>query len=217
MEYVSSNMKKHNKILYILAILLAIAIIYCELNDLRDNLPNSLGYLEKLTYSGYISTYLFVIVMFMGTMSRKISLTKHFMKIRAELAVIASVLIVPHIYVHGMKLIMVLMGGKTLTTNRIIYSIAGVIATVIMVPLFITSFNFVKKKLKSGMWKKIQRWSYAFYGLIYVHILFAYLNSKVVNIKDVILLSVVFGAYTVLRIMKAFSEKSKRKTHLYKY
>ena len=212
MEYISSNVKKHNKILYIVAVLLAIAIIYCELNKLRGILPSTIGYMEKLTYNGYISTYLFIIVMFMGTMSRKISLTKHFMKIRAELAIIASVLIVPHLYVHGMKLILALMSGKTLTTNRIIYSIAGVIATVIMIPLFMTSFNFIKKKLKGGMWKKIQRWSYIFYGLIYVHILFSYLNKKVVDIKDVILLSAVFGAYTVLRIMKAFSDKSKRKS-----
>ncbi len=211
MEYISSNVKKHNKILYIVAVLLAIAIIYCELNKLRSTLPSTVGYIEKLTYSGYISTYLFLIVMFMGAMSRKISLTKHFMKIRAELAIIASVLIVPHIYVHGMKLILALMGNKTITTNRVIYSIAGVIATVIMIILFITSFNFVKKKLKGGMWKKIQRWSYAFYGLVYVHILFAYLNEKVVDIKNVMILSVVFGTYTVLRIMKAFSEKSKRK------
>lgn len=211
MEYISTNVKRHNKALYIVAILLAIAIIYCELKGLRSALPSAMGYMEKLTYSGYISTYLFIIVMFMGTMSRKVSLTKHFMKIRAELAVIASVLIVPHIYVHGMKLVVALMSGKTLTTNRIIYSIAGVIATVIMIPLFITSFNFIKKKLKGGMWKKIQRWSYVFYGLIYVHILFAYLNEKNVDIKDVTLLSVVFGAYTVLRAMKEFSEKSKRK------
>ncbi|MDO4535831.1 MAG: ferric reductase-like transmembrane domain-containing protein [Clostridium perfringens] len=217
MEYISSSVKRHNKILYIVAVLLAIAIIYCELNKLRGSLPSAVGYIEKLTYSGYISIYLFVIVMFMGTMSRKISLTKYFMKIRAELAIIASVLIVPHIYIHGMKLILALMGSKTLTTDRIIYSIAGVIALVIMIPLFITSFNFVKRKLRGGMWKKIQRWSYAFYGLIYIHILFAYLNEKVMDIKNITILSVVFGAYTVLRIMKAFSEKSKRKTHLYKY
>lgn len=212
MEYISSNIKRHNKALYVIAIILAALITYCELNKLSSTLPNMLVQVEKLIYKGYISTYLFVIVMFMGTMSRKISLTKYFMRIRAELAIIASVLVVPHIYVHGMKFVLALMNGKTLTTNRIIYSITGVIAVVIMIPLFITSFNVVKKKLKGGMWKKIQRWSYAFYALVYVHILFAYLNKKVIDMKDIALLTVVFGVYTILRIAKAVNDKNKRKT-----
>lgn len=211
MEYVSSNIKKYNKTIYLLAILIVALIIYCELNKLSSFLPNDLKYIEKLTYNGYVSTFLFVVVMFIGVMSKRMSLTKHFMKIRAELAIIASLLIVPHMYVHGMKLIVALMNGKHLTTNRIIYSIAGVIALIIMIPLFITSFNFVKRKLKGGMWKKIQRWSYMFYGLIYVHILFAYLNEKVVDVKNIVILSVIFGAYTVLRLIRAFNESSKKR------
>lgn len=211
MEYISSNIKRHNKALYAVSIILAVLITYCELNKLSNTLPNALIHAEKLIYKGYISTYLFVIVMFMGTMSRKISLTKYFMKIRAELAIIASVLVVPHMYVHGVKLIKALENGKVLTTDRIIYSIAGVVALIIMIPLFITSFNFIKRKLKGGMWKKIQRWSYAFYGLVYVHILFAYLNKKVVDVKAIIILSTVFGVYTVLRIAKALNDRSKKK------
>lgn len=173
-------------------------------------MPSYLKYIEKLTYNGYVSTFLFVVVMFMGVMSRNMSLTKHFMKIRAELAIVASLLIVPHIYVHGLKLIMILMSGKHLTTNRIIYSIAGVLAVVIMIPLFVTSFNFAKRKLKGRMWKKIQRWSYVFYGLIYVHILFAYLNSKNINMKNVIILNIVFICYTVLKLIKVFNKSNKK-------
>lgn len=209
LEYISLNVKKYNKAIYILAIFVVILITYCELNKLSTFLPNDLKYIEKLTYNGYISTFLFVVVMFMGVMSKEISLTKHFMKIRAELAIIASLLIVPHMYVHGMKLIMVLMSGKHLTTNRIIYSIAGVLALVIMIPLFVTSFNFAKRKLKGVKWKKIQRWSYVFYGLIYVHILFAYLNSANINMKNVIILNIVFVSYTVLKLIKIFNKKSK--------
>ena len=120
MKYISSNIKRHNRAIYLLAILLVALITYCELNKLSSFLPSYLKYIEKLTYNGYVSTFLFVVVMFMGVMSRNMSLTKHFMKIRAELAIVASLLIVPHIYVHGLKLIMILMCGKHLTTNRII-------------------------------------------------------------------------------------------------
>ena len=210
MEYISSNIKRHNRAIYLLAILLVALITYCELNKLSSFLPSYLKYIEKLTYNGYVSTFLFVVVMFMGVMSRNMSLTKHFMKIRAELAIVASLLIVPHIYVHGLKLIMILMSGKHLTTNRIIYSIAGVLAVVIMIPLFVTSFNFAKRKLKGRMWKKIQRWSYMFYGLIYVHILFAYLNSKNINMKNVIILNIVFICYTVLKLIKVFNKSNKK-------
>ena len=60
------------------------------------------------------------------------------------------------------------------------------------------------------MWKKIQRWSYAFYALVYVHVLFVYLNKKNVDIKDVVILSVIFGSYTVLRVIKVFSKNNKK-------
>lgn len=212
MEYISSSIKRNNKILYALAVLIGVLITYCELNKLSSSLPSKLSYIEKLTYNGYTSTFLFVVVMFMGVMSRNISLTKYFMRIRAELAIIASLLIVPHIYVHGLKLIVALIDGKHLNTYRIIYSIAGVVAFVIMIPLFITSFNFAKKKLKGVKWKKIQRWSYLFYGLIYVHILFAYLNSSKMSIKNMIILNVVFISYTVLKLIKIFNKEDRRRS-----
>ena len=81
MKYISSNIKRYNRAIYLLAILLVALITYCELNKLSSFLPSYLKYIEKLTYNVYVSTFLFVVVMFMGVMSRNMSLTKHFMKI----------------------------------------------------------------------------------------------------------------------------------------
>ena len=47
MEYISSNIKRHNRAIYLLAILLVVLITYCELNKLSSFLPSYLKYIEK--------------------------------------------------------------------------------------------------------------------------------------------------------------------------
>lgn len=41
----------------------------------------------------------------------------------------------------------------------------------IMLPLFITSFKRVRRRMKPGNWKRLQRLAYVFYGLMYIHVL----------------------------------------------
>ena len=83
----------------------------------------------------------------------------------------------------------------------------GLVAFLVMIPLFITSFKFVRIKMKYVKWKKIQRWSYLFYGLTYLHVALILLNKDNVDILKIVIYSTIFIVYTILRIMKCFNEK----------
>ena len=47
----------------------------------------------------------------------------------------------------------------------------------IMLPPFITSFKRVRRRMKPGSWKRLQRLAYVFYGLMYIHVLLLNLSG----------------------------------------
>lgn len=77
-----------------------------------------------------------------------------------------------------------------------------------MIPLFITSFMKVRKKMNAKTWKKLQRWAYLFYLLAYLHVFILLVNKDTINWTKLITYTSVFGIYTLLRIMKCFNKKT---------
>ena len=69
--------------------------------------------------------------------------------------------------------------------------------------------------MKYKSWKKIQRFAYVFYGLIYLHIMLIMVPvAKTGNaqyILNVLIYSLVFLIYAVIRINKALNKKSSTK------
>lgn len=74
----------------------------------------------------------------------------------------------------------------------------------IMIPLFITSFKSVRRKMSAKNWKKLQRAAYVFYALIYVHIMLLsvpmYMRGITTYMANIIVYTAVFGAYGVMRV-----------------
>ena len=81
-----------------------------------------------------------------------------------------------------------------------------------MLPLFITSFKCVRKKMKGSSWKKLQRLAYGFYALIYIHVLLLTLPGAQKGngsyLLTVVVYSVVFLTYGALRVRKALQKQS---------
>ena len=78
----------------------------------------------------------------------------------------------------------------------------GIIAFIIMTPLFITSFKKVRRKMQGIQWQKLQRLAYIFYFLVYIHILFVLLNGKEMEWLKLSSYTIIFGVYTILRSTK---------------
>jgi len=77
-----------------------------------------------------------------------------------------------------------------------------------MVPLGVTSLKSVKRRMQARWWSRIQKLAYGFYALMYAHIAFmivpAALNGGRAACVNCIVYTLVFGAYVILRVRRAF-------------
>ena len=88
---------------------------------------------------------------------------------------------------------------------------AAALSLSLLLALGVTSFNAVKKRMKTESWKRLQRLAYAFFALVYVHLLLMLLPSALhggqVAQASVAVYSVVFVAYFVLRVARALLDR----------
>ena len=134
------------------------------------------------------------------------------MPIRAKLAIIASMLTLSHnIGYDRTYFVKLILSPEQLPVSQLIAAICSVVLIVIMLPLFITSFPVVRKKMNPRSWKKLQRWAYAFYALIYVHVMLInvplWQKGNSASMANIIIYSVVFFGYAAMRLHKALLRK----------
>lgn len=194
--------KKQSKYFYMLATLISVVVTSYEIFKIWTGfkLEGIIFVLERSFMKGFVSTALFILVMFAGALSKKWGITKKLLRVRAEMAILASILILPHFIIYTYKFLVRLFSGKPLSILYISFIIVGLIAFIIMIPLFITSFKKVRVTMSPSKWKMVQRWAYPFYFLVYLHIILILFNKKVFNLNAVILYTVIFLGYFILRI-----------------
>lgn len=209
--------KKHSKLCYALSTIISISLIVASYSGILSNVsPFIRIHILPLFIKISFSTSLFVIVMYTGALKNGSKLMKILMPIRAELSIIASILTLAHNIVFGRYHFVILFTNpKSMSINMLLAAIISVVLIAIMFPLMITSFPSIRKKMKYKAWKKIQRFAYLFYGLIYLHVMLIMLpvattgNSQ--YILNVLIYSLVFITYAVMRINKALNKKSSTK------
>ncbi len=206
----TKTIRNHSKFFHSIASIIAILTTIYEILRLTSNfkLHGFVAALEKASMKGNIAIAFFVLVMFAGALNSRWSITKKLLSTRAELAILGSILILPHCVMYFVRFIIKLLNNQPIKTLYLIYLIIGLIAFIIMIPLFITSLKKIRSKMKYKDWKKLQRFAYPFYLLAYVHILISLLNSKEVDLLKLITYTVVFGVYLILKLIKTFSKKN---------
>lgn len=155
------------------------AVWYCfafALSLLGVMLPSSApDWLERII-NGYISrgtlaTAIFILVMYARILPPKSRPFRVLMGLRAPLAIMASFMILIH---NGTYFIQyynnISQRNMSMTLPERISSCCTVLMLLLLLPLTITSFTVVRKKMKGKNWKRLQRFSYLFYGLIYLHV-----------------------------------------------
>ncbi|MBU3160002.1 ferric reductase-like transmembrane domain-containing protein [Clostridium frigoris] len=168
-------------------------------------------YLEKIFMRGHISIAFFILVMFAGALNSKWKISRKLLSIRAELAIIASIFIIPHSLIYFVRFIALklpeMINIGMIPTLYIGYIIVGIIAFIIMIPLFITSFKKIRRKMQNGQWRKLQKRAYIFYFLAYIHILLILLSKKEIDLLKLSSYTIIFGTYTILKLIKYKSNK----------
>lgn len=161
----------------------------------------------------HLAFVFFFIVMFIGVFSEKSKVRSWLQPIRAELSIIACILSLGHIVAYltsiGMR---IFTNVGAFSPNIIISFVLSLVLTALLLVLGVTSFRFVKKRMSTKRWQRIQWFAYPFFLLTWVHILLylmpSALQGSVTPLTNVIVYSVLFTLYIVCKSFAIQKEKS---------
>ena len=210
--------KKHANICYILTTILAIFLVIGSYTGIIWTLPSwFITTIVPILIKSTFSTAIFVIVMYTGAFKNGSKLIKFLMPIRAELSIIAGILTLAHNISFGKyHFVGLFTAPENMTANMKAAAGISIVLIAIMVPLLITSFPGVRKLMKPKAWKRLQRLAYVFYALIYAHVMAIMvpvaLTGNITYTVNVIVYSVVFITYAIMRISKFLTKKSINKS-----
>ena len=207
----ADHIKRYAVAWYILSVAIGGGIFAYSQLGLREYVPAFVNtYVTSLILRSTFSTALFTIIMYAAVLDKSKEFTKKIYRVRGEISIIACILTLVHNIIFGRTIFKTLFTNPlSLETPKLVAAIVSVILIILMIPLMITSFKCVRKRMSSKVWKKIQRLAYVFYGLIYVHIMCLFGPKASDKILDIAVYSLVFIPYFVLRIRKSYKSKAK--------
>lgn len=205
--------KKNANLLYGISALISVLVIVCTALRLSNQFPQwfRIGVWNPLAW-GTFSTAIFAVVMFTGAFRQGSPAIKKLMPIRRELSIIASILTLGHNFSAGqIYFVLLFTEPSKLTGNQLFAAICSLIMLGIMIPLFVTSFPGIRRKMSAKSWKRLQRSAYVFYGLIYVHVLLLNLpkarSGQMNSGINIGIFSVVFLVYGAMRLQKLLCKR----------
>lgn len=199
--FAQNSIRKHPVYWYCLAFLISISsLILPETAPewLRDILTD---YISR----GTLATALFILVMYARILPAQSRISHTLMNLRAPLAIMAAIIILSHNITYFVQYHEnARLGNFVMSHPEIIAAGCTVVMVLLLIPLTITSFPFVRKKMKGTTWKKLQRFSYLFYALIYIHVacLFGLQISRGNRryLGELTIYTSIFGFYLVARV-----------------
>ena len=160
-------------------------------------------YFMKIFSRGIFATATFMIVMFLGTITKHNNLSKKLMAVRGEISIIASLLVISHNIIFGLHYFPILFTNpSSMPTRQLIASIITIFLLLMLIPLFVTSFKTVRRKMKAKSWKNLQKMAYPFFIGIYIHVMVLYSANVKDNMLGIIVYTIIDASYIVLRLRK---------------
>ncbi len=207
-------LRRYSKWFYLGTAAVALFVVICAYSGLENQFP---GFVYQWIYPIFsrsaLSAAMFILVMYAGAMPNGSAAMKKLMPIRAQLSIMASILTLAHNIVYARTYFRALfVSPAALSWNMLTASVISLVMIAIMLPLFVTSFPAVRRKMKPKSWKRLQRFAYGFYGLMYFHILLVCLpglkSGQASYLFTVALYSVIFLGYAAMRVMKALGKRN---------
>lgn len=185
---------------------LAVAADVAYIVGIEGLLPRAvMGPLTLLMGKCMVSLALFVVVMYIGVFAKGSRVHQWLKPVRAELSIVACILACGHMAVYLGSYLPRL--DSSLDANVLSALGVALALLVLLLVLGVTSFNVVKKRMRTETWKRVQRWAYAFFGLTYVHLMLmlapAATRGGQAALASVAVYTVVFGVYAILRLRRA--------------
>ena len=142
---------------------------------------------------GYIGFAFFYVVMITGALNPTWALTRKLKSVRAPYSIMGFVLLLAHPLSYATE---ILSGSRE-------FPIIGVLAFAVMIPLFITSYMTIRKRMKPANWFRLQKWAYLSYALILIHLI---VNAS--SLPNRIVAIVLFIPYIVLKLHLTFKPEA---------
>ena len=201
-HFFGKALKKKPAVLYGICILLSLVSIFYPR---EGGLPFLDFFFKKIMQRGILAGSLFILVMLAPVLPKSFSGRKTIYLFRGEMAICASLITLAHNLAFGGKYFGALfLGQGHISLMELHAAIVSCLMILLLIPLTITSFQAVRRKMQAKTWKRLQNWSYLFYLLLYLHIFFIYqgalIRGKGEYFFTLMLYSFIFGFYGFLRI-----------------
>ncbi|WP_314827462.1 FMN-binding protein [Oribacterium parvum] len=211
-HFFGKALKKKPAVLYGICILLSLVSIFYPR---EGGLPFLDFFFKKIMQRGILAGSLFIWVMQAPVLPKSFSGRKTIYLLRGEMAICASLITLAHNLAFGGKYFGALfLGQGHISLMELHAAIVSCLMILLLIPLTITSFQTVRRKMQAKTWKRLQNWSYLFYLLLYLHIFFIYqgalIRGKGEYFFTLMLYSFIFGFYGFLRIRQYRVQKETR-------
>lgn len=164
--------------------------------------------LHLLIRKCFLALSLFTVVMFIGVLPKDSKLGARMRAARAELSITACILCLGHVCTYLVHYSAIVVSG-TIRVNVMASFVVAIALFILLVVLGVTSFGFVKRKMRTKTWKKMQILAYPFFLLTYAHLMImlapSALSGRTSAIVSVGIYSAVFVSYLVLRLWRYHS------------
>ena len=211
-RFFGKALKKKPAVLYGICILLSLVSIFYPR---EGGLPFLDFFFKKIMQRGVLAGSLFIWVMLAPVLPKSFSGRKTIYLLRGEMAICASLITLAHNLAFGGKYFGALfLGQGHISLMELHAAIVSCLMILLLIPLTVTSFQAVRRKMQAKTWKKLQNWSYLFYLLLYLHIFFIYqgalIRGKGEYFFTLMLYSFIFGFYGFLRIRQYRIQKESK-------
>ena len=211
-HFFGKALKKKPAVLYGICILLSLVSIFYPR---EGGLPFLDFFFKKIMQRGVLAGSLFIWVMLAPVLPKSFSGRKTIYLLRGEMAICASLITLAHNLAFGGKYFGALFFGQGhISLMELHAAIVSCMMILLLIPLTVTSFQTVRRKMQGKTWKKLQNWSYLFYLLLYLHIFFIYQGALIRGKGDyfftLMIYSFIFGFYGFLRIRQYRIQKESK-------
>ncbi|CEM62597.1 hypothetical protein DWQ65_07110 [Treponema phagedenis] len=208
------TIKKHPVPFYAAAIVLVVLqILYYSFGWYKVMPKWFTMYVVNLFKRGAFSTVVFILVMYAGVFTKRNAVINHFYSLRGEMSIIASIFTLGHNIIYGFVgkkayFINAIVNPSSFEWHRLTATYVSLAMILMLIPLFITSFKTIRKKMDQKKWKSLQKLAYPFFILIYVHTMLVLAPKLDKHFFSIILYSGIYLLYCILRIRKAIIDKN---------
>jgi len=188
----SKSIKKHANIyyagfsipffLYLIPVILGWCGVQMEFSFITVPVVGEI--VRDYIHMGSFGFPLLIIIMYIGALDPKISWVKKLYSIRKELSIISGFPVLTHSIVrvvnnlpNALKYFTdnegYLASAPTISELGAGFTnfsyVLGITMVIIYLPLWITSFDSVNRRMGGVKWKKLQKWSYVLYATLFIH------------------------------------------------